>query len=117
MQLLKVVLHIVLYGVFCRRDQRICKRKLVIQRPKAVFQSLDDFALVLAAHLPDRDTAGEASGVGVRYVKVVFQPRAACGIRVEHGNARRAPIDPAPKLAIPFVDLQYSGGVRALGIE
>ena len=55
--------------------------------------------------------------MGVGYIKIVFQPCAACGIAVIYGDARCAPVDPAPKLAIPLVNLQYSGGVRALGLE
>ena len=117
MQLLKVVLHIVLHGVFRRRDQRVGKTNLVIQLTEAVFQSLRDLTLIFPPHCPNRNTAGEASGVGIGNIKVVFQPRAACGFTVKHGDARRAPVDPAPKLAIPLVDLQNGGGVRALGIE
>lgn len=117
MQLLKVVRHIVLHGVFRRRNQRVGKTNLVIQLPEAVFQSLRDLTLVFPPHCPDGYSAGEASGVGVGYIKVIFQPCAASGIAVKYGDARRAPVDPAPKLAIPFVDLQNGGGVRALGIE
>ena len=116
-QLLKVVLHIVLHGVLCRRDQRRGKGVFVFQFTEAVFQSLRDLLLIFSSHCPDRDTAGEASGVSVGYIKVIFQPCAACSVAVKHGDARRASVDPAPKLAIPFVDLQYSGGVRALSIE
>ena len=117
MQLLKVVLRIVLHSVFRRRDQRRGKGVFVFQLTEAVFQRLRDLLLAFPAHCPDGNTAGEASGVGVGYIKVIFQPCAACGVAVKHGDARRTPVDPAPKLAIPFVDLQYSGGVRALGIE
>ena len=117
MQLLKVVLHIVLHGVFCRRDQRSRKGVFVFQLTETVFQSLRDLLLIFPAHCPDGNSAGEASGVGVGYIKVIFQPCAAYGVAVKHGDARRAPVDPAPKLAIPFVDLQNGGGVRALGIE
>ena len=116
-QLLKVVLHIVLHGVFRRRDQRRGKGVFVFQFTEAVFQSLRDLLLIFPAHCPDGNTAGETSGVGIGYIKIVFQPCAACGVAVKHGNARRASVDPAPKLAIPFVDLQNGGGVRALGIE
>ena len=117
MQLLKAVLHIVLHGVFCRRDQRSRKGVFVFQLTETVFQSLRDLLLIFPAHCPDGNTAGEASGMGVGYIKIVFQPCAACGIAVIYGDARCAPVDPAPKLAIPLVNLQYSGGVRALGIE
>ena len=117
MQFLKVVLHIVLHGVFRRRDQRRGKGVFVFQFTETVFQSLRDLLLIFPAHCPDRDTAGEASGMGVGYIKIVFQPCAACGIAVIYGDARRTSVDPAPKLAIPFVDLQNGGGVRALGIE
>ena len=116
-QLLKVVLHIVLHGVLCRRDQRRGKGVFVFQFTEAVFQSLRDLLLIFSSHCPDRDTAGEASGVSVGYIKVIFQPCAACSVVVKHGDARRASVDPAPKLAIPFVNLQNGGGVRALGIE
>ena len=51
----------------------------------------------------------------IRDIKVIFQADTAGRVRVENGDAGRPAIDPAPKLAIPFLNLQHGGGVRALG--
>ncbi|MBR0162423.1 MAG: hypothetical protein IJQ02_14235 [Oscillospiraceae bacterium] len=115
MQLLQIVRHVVLHGVFRCREQRRRKRQLVFQLSKAVFQRIRDCTFIFPAHLPNRDAAGKASGMRVGDVKVVFQADSAGRVRVKNGDACRSAIDPAPKLAIPFFEFQHGGGVRALG--
>ena len=44
----------------------------VFQFSEAVLQRLRDRAFILPSYLPDRDTAGEASGVSVGDVEVIF---------------------------------------------
>lgn len=70
---------------------------------------------MLRANLPERNAPCKASRMGVGDVKVVFQPCPSGSVPVKDRNPRRATVDPAPKLFVPSLDLQYSGGIRALG--
>ena len=57
--------------------------------------------------------------MGIRNVKVVFEPGASDSISVKDGNAGCPTIDPTPETLIPAVftlNRQDGGSVRALSI-
>ena len=114
-QFRKIVGHIVLHGVLCRREQGFTQILLMLQLPKAVFQRFDDVRRVFFPHRPEGDGPGEPALMGIGNVKVVFQPGLAIVFPVKNGNAVCAPVYPAPKLPVPSLDLQDGGGVWALG--
>ena len=116
-QFRKIVGHIVLHGVLCRREQGCAQIFLVFQFPKAVLQRFNDVRRVFFPHRPDRDRPGKTGLVGIGNVKIVFQPGFASMLAVKNGNAVCAPVYPAPKLPVPSLDLQDGGGVRALGVN
>ena len=113
----KIVGHIVLHGVLCRREQGFAQILLVLQLPKAVFQRFNDVRRVFFPHRPKGDGPGEPGLMGIGNIKVVFQPGLAIVFPVKNGNAVRAPVYPAPKLPVPSLDLQDGGGVWALGVD
>ena len=116
-QFRKIVGHIVLHGVLCRREQGFAQILPVLQFPKAVFQRFNDVRRVFLPHRPKGDGPGEPGFMGIGNVKVVFQPGPAIVFPVKNGNAVCAPVYPAPKLPVPSLDLQDGGGVRALGVD
>ena len=66
--------------------------------------------------MPDRDRTGAQVCVGVLYIEVVFQPSFSVGV-IEHGNARRATIDPTAKAPVPVFQFQNGGSVGPLGVN
>ena len=116
-QFRKIVGHIVLYGVLCRREQGFAQILLMLQLPKAVFQRFNDVRRVFFPHRPKGDGPGEPGLMGIGNIKVVFQPGLAIVFPVKNGNAVCAPVYPAPKLPVPSLDLQDGGSVWALGVD
>lgn len=70
----KIVGHIVLYGVLCRREQGFAQILLILQLPKAVFQRFNDVRRVFLPHRPKGDGPWEPGLMGIGNIKVVFQP-------------------------------------------
>ena len=116
-QFRKIVGHIVLHGVLCRREQGFAQILLVLQFSKAVFQRFNDVRRVFLPHRPKGDGPGEPGLMGIGNIKVVFQPGLSIVFPVKNGNAVCAPVYPAPKLPVPSLDLQDGGGVWALGVD
>ena len=114
-QFRKIVGHIVLHGVLCRREQGFAQIFLAFQLSKAVFQRFNDVRRVFHPHRPKGDRPGEPGFMGIRNIKVVFQPGLAIVLPIKNGNAVCAPVYPAPKLPVPSLDLQDGGGFWALG--
>ncbi len=54
--------------------------------------------------------------VSVCHIKIILEPPFAVRV-VEHGNAAGSLIYPSPKAAVPFVQFQHCGGIRALGVN
>lgn len=113
----KIVGHIVLYGVLCRREQCFTQILLALQLSKAVFQRFNDVRRIFLPHRPKGDGAGEPGLMGIGNIKVVFQSGFSIVFTVKNGNAVCAPVYPAPKLPVPSLDLQDGGGVWALGVD
>ena len=117
-QLRQVVRHVVLHGIFRRREQSQCQRFLFGQFSEAVFQCFDDLRLIRRLHGPDGNPPCKAAGVGIGNVKVVFQPGASVVFAIKNSDTGCAPVDPTPKTLIPAirpVNRQDSGRVRTLG--
>lgn len=114
-QLRQIIRKAILHGVFCCGEQGFRKAAFIFQLSKAVFQRLRDLRFVLRADLPERDPPCKPPRMGVGDVKVVFQSCPSGRVPVKDRDPGRAPVDPAPKLPVPSLDLQDSGGVRALG--
>ena len=116
-QFRKIVGHIVLHGVLCRREQGCAQILLVFKLSKAVFQRFNDVRRVFFPHRPKGDGLGEPGFMGIGNVKVVFQSGFSIVFPIKNGNAVCAPVYPAPKLPVPSLDLQDGGGVWALGVD
>ena len=119
LQLSQVVPHVVLHGIPGGREQGVPKILPVFQLPEAVFQSLNNGRLIFRAHCPDRHRPCKPAFMGIRNVKVVFEPGASDSISVKDGNAGCPTIDPTPETLIPAVftlNRQDGGSVRALSI-
>ena len=116
-QFRKIVGHIVLHGVLCRREQGLAQILFVLQLSKAVLQRFNDVRRVFFPHRPKGDGPGKTGLMGIGNIKVVFQPGFASMLAVKNGNAVCAPVYPAPKLPVPSLDLQDGGGVWALGVD
>ena len=116
-QFRKIVGHIVLYGVLCRREQGFAQILLMLQLTEAVFQRFNDIRRVFLPPRPKGDGAGEPGLMGIGNIKVVFQSGFSIVFTVKNGNAVCAPVYPAPKLPVPSLNLQDGGGVWALGVN
>ena len=116
-QLREIVRHIILDGVLCGRYKCLGKGVLIRQFPEAVFQGFRDLGLIFRAHAPDGHGTRKSTGVGVGNIEIIFKPGTALVLPVKDGDAGSSTVDPAPKLPVPFFNLQHGGGVWALGID
>ncbi|MPN46303.1 hypothetical protein SDC9_193889 [bioreactor metagenome] len=83
---------------------------------KGVLQGFNHPVCECRVHLPDWNRAGTLGFMGVCHIEIVFKPPFAVGI-VQNGNTAGTLVDPAVKLVVPLVQLQYGGGVGALGVD
>lgn len=116
----KVVGHVVLYGVFCRGEQRRRQILFAFQFPKAVFKRFDNVRFIRRVHFPKGNGTGKPALMGVRNIEVVFQVRPMRVLPVKHRNAFRAPVYPASKPLVPAVfslDFQDGNSVRSLRMD
>ncbi|MEI3060540.1 MAG: hypothetical protein V8T29_07760 [Oscillospiraceae bacterium] len=101
-----------------RRKQRRRKAGLIRQFSEAVFQRFDHSGFKLRAHGPDRHRPRKAAFVGIRYIKVVFEPGSSRLGIVKDGNPGCPTVDPTPEPLVPAVSAlnrQDGSSVRALG--
>ena len=119
-QVVKVVGHVVLDGVFCGGEQRRRQILFAFQFPEAVFKRFDDVRFIRRLHFQKGNGTGKPALMGVRNIKVVFQARPVRVLQVKHRNAFRAPVYPASKPLVPAVfplDFQDGNSVRALRMD
>ena len=110
-------MDIVLYRIFCRREKCRTQIVLLLQFSEAVFHCLNDVRRVFRAHRPQGNGAGEPACMGIRNIKIVFQPLFSALSVIKYGNAVCAPVHPAPEPLVPSLNLQDGGSVRALGVD
>ena len=116
-QLRKIIVDIVLYRIFCRREKRRAQIVLLLQFSEAVFHRLDDVRRIFRAYRPQGNWTGKSASVGIGNIKIVFQPLFAAMLTVKYGNPVCTPVHPASKPLVPSLDLQDGGSVRALGVD
>ena len=116
-QLRKIIVDIVLYRIFCRREKCRAQIVLLLQFSEAVFHRLDDVRRIFRAYRPQGNWTGKSASVGIGNIKIVFQPLFAAMLTVKYGNPVCTPVHPASKPLVPSLDLQDGGSVRALGID
>ena len=116
-QLRKIIVDIILYRIFCRREKCRTQIVLLLQFSEAVFQCLDDVRRIFRAYCPQGNGPGEPAFMGIGNIKIVFQSLFATMLTVKYGNSVCAPVHPASEPLVPSLDLQDGGSVRALGID
>ena len=116
-QLRKIIVDIILYRIFCRREKCRTQIVLLLQFSEAVFQCLDNVRRIFRAYRPQGNRPGEPAFMGIGNIKIVFQSLFATMLTVKYGNSVCAPVHPASEPLVPSLDLQDGGSVRALGID
>ncbi len=99
-------------------DQSRRQIRLPFQSAEAGFQCLCDGSRLFRLNCPQRDRAGEAAGMGVGNVKVVFESCPTGPVRIKHRNAGGTPVDPPTKPLVPSrlaLNGQNCGGIGPLG--
>lgn len=116
-QLGKIIVDIVLYRIFRRREGCRAQIVLLLQFSEAVFHRLNDVRRILRAYRPQGNRPGEPAFMGIGNIKIVFQSLFATMLTVKYGNAVCTPVHPAPEPLVPSLNLQDGGSVRALGVD
>lgn len=116
-QLGKIIVDIVLYRIFRRREECRAQIVLLLQFSEAVFHRLNDVRRILRAYRPQGNRPGEPAFMGIGNIKIVFQSLFATMLTVKYGNAVCTPVHPAPEPLVPSLNLQDGGSVRALGVD
>ena len=116
-QLGKIIVDIVLYRIFRRREECRAQIVLLLQFSEAVFQCLDNVRRILRAYRPQGNRPGEPACMGIGNIKIVFQPLFAAMLTVKYGNPVCTPVHPASEPLVPSLDLQDGGSVRVVGVD
>ena len=116
-QLGKIIVDIVLYRIFCRREKCRAQIVLLLQFSEAVFHRLDDVRRIFRVYCPQGNRTSKSTSMSIGNIKIVFQPLFAAMLTVKYGNPVCVPVHPASKPLVPSLDLQDGGSVRALGVD
>ena len=116
-QLRKIIVDIVLYRIFCRREKCRAQIVLLLQFSEAVFHRLDDVRHIFRGYRPQGNGTSKSASVGIGNIKIVFQSMFAAMLTVKYGNPVCTPVHPASEPLVPSLDLQDGGSVRALGVD
>lgn len=116
-QLGKIIVDIVLYRIFRRREKCRAQIVLLLQFSEAVFHRLDNVRRIFRAYRPQGNRTSKPACMGIGNIKIVFQTLFSAMLTVKYGNAVCTPVHPAPEPLVPSLNLQDGGGVRALGVD
>ncbi len=110
-QILKIILFMILNNGSGRAEKIAGKVRHRLQGPIAVFQRLNDSALILRLHPPDGYGAS-GTAVGIGHIKDVPQTIAPVSIH-QQGNPSGASVHP-PAMLVPEIGLSAGCGIRLL---
>ena len=71
-QLRKIIVDIILYRIFCRREKCRTQIVLLLQFSEAVFQCLDNVRHIFRAYRPQGNRPGEPAFMGIGNIKMYF---------------------------------------------